>query len=96
MPHYISLANWTDKGAEEMKDAPQRFAAMHKLAESLGGKIQLFSIMGQYDFVAIAEAPTDQAAMQVALQMNKLGNVRTCTMKAFTEEELSQVLGKLQ
>ena len=43
--------------------------------------------MGEYDAVAITEAPDDTAIAKLALAAAVHGNVRTETMRAFTEEE---------
>ncbi len=96
MPHYVSLVKWTDKGVQEVKDSPARLAALVQMAERLGAKLQIYSTMGDYDFVAIAEGPSDDIAMQIALQLEKAGNARTCTMKAWTLEEAAKVIAKLQ
>ncbi len=95
MPHYVSLVKWTDKGAQDAKNAPQRLAALFKMAERLGAKLTVYSTMGEYDFVVIAEGPSDEVAMQIALALEVAGNARTHTMKAWTVDELSKVLSKL-
>jgi uncharacterized protein with GYD domain len=41
------------------------------------------------------EAPDDEAAMEFGLKVGSLGNVRTTTLKAFTEEEIGRVIIKL-
>lgn len=96
MPHYVTLVKWTDKGVQEVMDAPQRFAGIIKMVENLGGKIQIYSTMGEYDFVAVAEAPNDEVAMQAALQLESGGNARTTTMKAWTLDEAAKIIAKLQ
>ena len=96
MPHYVTLVRWTDKGVQEIMDAPQRFAGIIKMVESMGGKIEIYSTMGEYDFVAVAEAPNDDVAMQAALQMESAGNARTTTMKAWTLEEAAKIIAKLE
>jgi uncharacterized protein with GYD domain len=45
--------------------------------------------------VGILEAPNDEAAMEFGLRVGSLGNIRTTTLKAFTEEEIARVVGKL-
>ena len=95
MPHYISLVKWTDKGAQEAKESAQRIGNLLKFAEQHGAKIQVFSTMGAYDFVAIAEAPNDETAMLVALRLESAGNARTQTMKAWPLEEAAKILANL-
>ncbi len=96
MPHYITLVRWTDKGVQEIMDAPQRFAGIVKMVENMGGKIQIYSTMGEYDFVAVAEAPSDDVAMQAALQLESAGTARTVTMKAWTLEEATKIIARLE
>ena len=96
MPHYVSLVRWTDQGVKDVANTPQRLVALRNMAEQLGAKLQIYSTMGEYDFVAIAEGPSDEVAMQIALQLEKAGNARTITMKAWTLEEAAKVIAKLQ
>ena len=51
--------------------------------------------MGSYDVVAIMELPSDEAAASFALQMGSRGNVRTTTLKAFTEDEFGSIIASL-
>ncbi|OGS46714.1 MAG: GYD family protein [Euryarchaeota archaeon RBG_16_67_27] len=96
MPHYVSLGNWTDQGIKNVKESPKRADAVAALAAKLGAKMQLFYTMGDYDLVAITEAPTDEIAMQLLLEIGRLGNVRTKTLKAWTTAEATKVVAKLQ
>ncbi len=96
MPHYVTLVRWTDKGVQEIMDAPQTLAGVIKMVESAGGKIQIYSTMGEYDFVVVAEAPNDDVAMQAALQLESAGNARTTTMKAWTLDEAAKIIARLQ
>jgi uncharacterized protein with GYD domain len=50
---------------------------------------------GEYDGIGILEAPDDEAAMEFVLRVGSLGNVRTTTLKAFTEEGIGRVISKL-
>lgn len=95
MPHYISLVNWTDQGIRNVREAPKRVDQANALANKLGGKMQIFFTMGEYDLVAVTEAPDDETAMQVLLEIGKLGNVRTKTLKAWTPAEATKIIAKL-
>ena len=96
MPHYISLVNWTDQGIKNIRESPKRADAVTALGNKLGARMQLFYTMGDYDLVAITEAPTDEVAMQLLLEIGRLGNVRTKTLKAWTPAEATKVIAKLQ
>ena len=96
MPHYISLMKWTDEGVRGVKDSPKRIAGLTKMLEQMGGKAQTFFTMGEYDLVVIAEGPSDDVAMQVLLELGRAGNARTTTMRAWTVDEATKIIGKLQ
>jgi uncharacterized protein with GYD domain len=96
MPIYIGLYKLTDQGIKNIKDAPQRVEEGIKRAEAVGGKvIGFYTVMGEYDYVAIGEFPNDEAVLTLALAMGAQGNVRTTTLKAFTKEEFAQIVKKL-
>ena len=96
MPHYISLVNWTEQGIRTVKESTKRVDAVNALASKLGAKMDVFYTMGEYDIVAVTEAPSDDAAMQLLLEIGKIGIVRTKTLKAWTVAEATKVLAKLQ
>ncbi len=55
----------------------------------------LYLTMGAYDLVVLAEAPDDEAVAKFALAVCSRGNVRTTTLKAFTESEFKTIIGSL-
>ena len=96
MPTYIGLYKLTDQGIKNIKDAPQRIAEGIKRAEAAGGKvIGFYTVMGEYDYVAIGEFPNDEMAVTLALATGAEGNVRTKTLKAFTREEFAEIVKNL-
>ena len=96
MATYISLINYTQQGAQNIKDSPARFDAAKKAVQSMGGDIkEVFLTMGQYDLVIIAKAPDDETIGKFLLATGSLGNVRTQTMRAFTEDEFRKLVAGL-
>jgi uncharacterized protein with GYD domain len=55
----------------------------------------VYSVLGEYDLVSIAEFPNDETVMSLALAFGALGNVRSTTLKAFTKEEFAEIVEKL-
>jgi uncharacterized protein with GYD domain len=45
--------------------------------------------------VTIFEAPNDEAMSAHLLEIGSLGNVRTTTLRAYSEEEMSRILQRL-
>ncbi len=96
MPNYVILMKLTDQGAKTIKDAPGRVEAGIKGFEKMGGKvIGFYAVMGEYDYVAVGEAPSDEVATTFALGLGLLGNVKTTTLRAFTKEEFAAMVKKL-
>ena len=96
MPTYIVLYKLTDQGIKDIRNAPQRFEDGIKAFQAMGGKlIGFYAVMGEYDYVAIGEAPNDEVAMTFALAIGSLGNIRTTTLRAFTHEEFDKLVKKL-
>ena len=93
--HYIILIQFTDQGIRNVKDTTRRAEAARSAAAKMGGKFTVYWTFGKYDGIGILEAPNDEAAMEFGLRVGSLGNIRTTTLKAFTEEEIGRVIGKL-
>lgn len=93
---YVSLINYTDQGIRTVKDSPKRLDAARKLLKDLGGELKAFYLtMGSYDLVTVAEAPNDETLAKFVLTLASAGNVRTLTMKAFTESEYRKLISTL-
>ena len=96
MPTYIALIKLTDQGAKNIKNLPKRVRAAARLMGKVGGKITGFYLtMGEYDYIAIAEAPSDEVACAYLLGLGADGSLRTTTLKAFTLEEFTKIVKQL-
>jgi uncharacterized protein with GYD domain len=89
---FVVLGNWTDQGIRNVEEAPKRIETNRGMVEKVGGKMQLFYTLGNYDFVMIVEVPNDDDIMAILLCLGSMGNVRTSTMKAWTESEGAKIL----
>jgi uncharacterized protein with GYD domain len=93
MPTYITFLNYTQQGMEKIKESPNRLDAAKQAAKSLGGEIKAFYLtMGRFDAVLIEEAPNEEAVARLLLAIGAQGNVRTETLRAFTEEEYRKLV----
>jgi uncharacterized protein with GYD domain len=96
MPTYISMLRYTQQGISNAKNAPARIDAAKEAYKKAGGELKaVYLTLGQYDLVAIAEMPNDEAVARLALGMGMQGNIRTETMRAFTEAEFRKIVGTL-
>jgi uncharacterized protein with GYD domain len=97
MPTYVILASFTDQGMRAAKDSARRLDTAKKALGDMGGAFKAFYLtMGEYDIVAVYEAPDDAIAARFNLQLAALGNVRTRTMKAFPEAAYREIIASLQ
>jgi uncharacterized protein with GYD domain len=96
MPRYVVLVNWTEQGIRNVKETLQRTDSGGDLAEKHGLKLeQAYWTVGPYDMVTIFEAPDDEALSAHLLEIGSLGNVRTTTLRAYSEQEMSAILQRL-
>ncbi len=96
MSTYFILANWTEQGIKAVKASPKRLRAAKRLAKDCGVKFRSFHMtLGQYDIIVSVEAPDDEAVARFALALGSAGNVRTTTLKGFTEQEYREIVGSL-
>lgn len=90
--HYIVLMKMTPEGAKDPKGIPQRLAEGVKAWEAMGGTVQSLHVtLGEYDYVAVGDGPSDEVAAAFALALAGKGNVTTTTLKGFTLEEFAKV-----
>ena len=96
MATYFILINWTDQGIKNVKDSPKRVDAARKSVKDIGGDLKAFYMLqGSYDAVLIIEMPSDDALAKFLLKIGSLGNVRTSTMRAYTETEYRKIIGEI-
>jgi uncharacterized protein with GYD domain len=96
MPTYIMLANWTDQGAQKVKESPRRVDTAKRALADMGGEFKnLYMTMGDYDLIMIYEAPDDAVAARFTLVLGMLGTVRTKTLKAFPEAAYREIVASL-
>jgi len=96
MATYITLFRLTQQGIGNIKESPARLDAAKQAARAMGGEIKAFYlVMGQYDGVIITEAPDDEAVTKLLLATGSLGNVRTETLRAYTEDEFRKIIAAL-
>jgi uncharacterized protein with GYD domain len=88
--------NWTEQGVATVKDTVDRYHAAKHLLESKGGSFDAIAwTAGPYDLVAMVDIPDDETGVAFNLQLAMGGNLRTTTMPAYTEDDMTRILGKI-
>jgi len=96
MAHYVVLANFTDQGIRNIKETGERAKAFRETAKNLGVKVKdIYWTLGHYDVVLTMEASDDGAAASLMMKVGSLGNLRSQTLRAFSEDEVSGFLRKI-
>jgi uncharacterized protein with GYD domain len=96
MPTYIVLGQFTDQGIRNVKDTPKRAQALKDMAKKFGATVNaVYWTLGQYDIATIVDAPDDSSVTALFLSVGTLGNVRTQTLRAFSGDEMGQILGRM-
>jgi uncharacterized protein with GYD domain len=95
MNTYVSLINWTDEGIRNFRDTTRRAEDFSKLVENSGGRVrELLWTVGEYDVVCIADFPDEEAGVAALLQVGSAGHVRSSTLRAFSADEMSDIISR--
>ncbi|HEY7968087.1 MAG TPA: GYD domain-containing protein [Solirubrobacteraceae bacterium] len=87
--------NWTDQGIKSFKDSVDRAEAAEAAFAQAGLAFKgLYWTVGQYDLVAILDAPDGEALAAALLRLGAQGNLRTSTLRAFTADEMKGIIAK--
>jgi uncharacterized protein with GYD domain len=96
MSMYMLLCNFTDQAIRNMKEAPNRRAAAREKAKKLGVEIKAgYLALGVYDLIVHLEAPDEETVARFVLSLASTGNLRTTTIKVFSEAEFDKIVGAL-
>jgi uncharacterized protein with GYD domain len=93
---YIMLASYTENGMRQVRASPRRLDEAKRVLADMGGTFRSFYMtMGEYDLVAVYDAPDDAVAARFTLMLGLTGNIRTRTLKAFPEQAYREIINSL-
>ena len=96
MATYITLIRYTQQAVQNMKESPARLDKAKEAIKAAGGELKAFYLtMGQYDAVAIGEAPSDEVYAKIMLTIASEGAISTETLRAFTEDEYQKIVSAI-
>ncbi len=96
MAHYVVLASFTDQGVRGVKDTAKRAAAFRDLAKQMKVTVKdIYWTLGAYDVILTMEAADDEATAALMMKAGSLGNLKSQTLRAFSESEIGKILSKV-
>jgi uncharacterized protein with GYD domain len=96
MPLFIMSMNCTEPGIRTVRDWPKRANDARSYAKKVGVEIKtVYLTTGDYDLIAVIDAPNAENIARFALGIGAHGNVRTKTAQAWTESELAKLVTDL-
>ena len=96
MATFVSTIKLTDQGIKAIGETTKRAAAFKSAAKKMGVKVkETYWMLGAYDGLLVFDAPDDETASALLLQLGSLGNLQTTTARAFNAGEMDKVLAKM-
>lgn len=95
MATYVALLKFTEQGRQNITDIRGLDAAKQAVQEMGMQWKGWYLTFGQYDAVAIIEAPDDESVAKLALAQATSGGIISETLRAFTEDEFRQFVATL-
>ncbi|MEX5216297.1 MAG: GYD domain-containing protein [Nitrospira sp.] len=96
MATYLIQSQWTDQGIRNVKESAKRLDLGKKKLKEMGGEIKAFYLTtGPYDMLAVVDVPNDEVLAAHLLWLGSQGNLRTQTIKAYTEDEFRNIISGL-
>lgn len=96
MATFLSTIKFTEQGIKAVGETTKRAAALKAAAKKMKVKVtDVYWTLGPFDGLLVFDAPDDEAATAMLLQLGALGNVQTTTARAFTATEMDKILAKM-
>ena len=96
MATYVVLASFTDQGIRAVKETTKRAKVFRDTAKQMGVTVkEIYWTLGAYDVVVMLEAPRDEDVAALLLKVGSLGNLKSQTLRAFTEAGMDSLLRRV-
>jgi uncharacterized protein with GYD domain len=93
MSVYLMLTTLTDNGRKALQEDPEILKEINKEVEYSGVKILAqYALLGQYDFVNLLEAPSNETMAKLAIRLSAKGTTQTLTLAAISLDDLIKTL----
>lgn len=96
MATFIALIDLTPQGVAAFHDTKKRADAFTEAAKKAGATVTAqYWTLGKHDGVMVFDAPDDQTAAALLLELASQGNARTHTLRAFDRSEITPIIKRI-
>jgi uncharacterized protein with GYD domain len=96
MATFISTIKFTEQGIQDIQETCKRANAVKAAAKKMKVKMQgIYWTLGKFDGLLVFDAPDEETATALMLQVASLGNIRTQTARAYKAAEMEAILAKM-
>ncbi len=96
MATFVVLSSFTEQGIRDVKETISRAVAFKVMAKKVGVTVKdIYWTLGSHDTVVVFDAPDDETACAVLLSASSRGFVRSETLRAFSFDDMKNVLDKM-
>jgi len=89
MPTYILLSTLTPEGRQTLHKSPDRLEAVNKEITDFGCKVVAqYAVLGAYDFITVVEAPDNETAAHLSVDLGSRGIVNIIILLAIPTDQL--------
>lgn len=93
MAIYVLLSNLTDEGRKTLKERPERLKEVNQEIEKMGARVLTqYAVLGNYDFVNIVEAPTNEVIARISVELGSRGTIQLTTLPAMNIDAFVQMI----
>ena len=90
---YIMFSKLTERGRDRVRTHPERILEVNHEVEMRGCHVVAqYSMMGDYDFVTIIEAPDNGEMSRIAIELGARGTIDTTTYSALPIKEFIEIM----
>ena len=93
MPTFIRLASLTEQGIRNVRNFPQMVGEAKEILQQHNATLlYAWATLGEYDVVAVIDAPDAKTAAQISALIGAKGNFRARTLSAVPIAEFSDAV----
>lgn len=96
MTRYKLLITYTEIGVSQIQNTVARAAAFKQNAAAMGVTVEdVCWTLGEFDGLITLAAKDEEAIVALATDLARKGYVRTCLLRAYTEDEFARILKRM-